>query len=82
MPLTVQIDDLITSLNTTTVSGIYIGFHNTLVETTFCLLFGARIFKSSNARGGRGGGGGVNLKLRIDRRISIKEASVPALAIN
>ena len=81
MPLTVQIADLITSLNTITVSGIYIGFHNTLVETTFCLLFGARIFKSSNARGG-GEGGGVNLKLRIDRRISIKEASVPALAIN
>ena len=78
MPLTVQIADLITSLNTITVSGIYIGFHNTLVETTFCLLFGARIFKSSNARGG----GGESLKLRIDRRISIKEASVPALAIN
>ena len=70
MPLTVQTADLITSLNTVTVSGIYIGFHYTLVETTFCLLFGARIFKSSN------------LKLRIDRCISIKEASVPALAIN
>ena len=77
MPLTVQIADLITSLNTITVSGIYIGFHYTLVETIFCLFFGARIFKSSNARGG-----GENLKLRIDRRISIKEASVPALAIN
>ena len=59
MPLTVQTADLITSLNTVTVSGIYIGFHYTLVETTFCLLFGARIFKSSNARGG-GGGGGVS----------------------
>ena len=80
MPLTVQIADLITSLNTITVSGIYIGFHYTLVETIFCLFFGARIFKSSNAGGG--GGGRVNLKLRIDRRISIKEASVPALAIN
>ena len=58
MPLTVQTADLITSLNTVTVSGIYIRFHYTLVETTFCLLFGARIFKSSNARaGGRGGGG-------------------------
>ena len=32
--------------------------------------------------GGGEGGGEVNLKLRIDRRISIKEASVPALAIN
>ena len=55
MPLTVQTADLITSLNTVTVSGIYIGFHYTLVEITFCLLFGARIFKSSNAGGGEGG---------------------------
>ena len=54
MPLTVQIADLITSLNTITVPGIYIGFHYTLVGTTFCLLSG-REFSKVQMPEGEGG---------------------------